>query len=188
MSAIFAQWGTIYLEVKEVFSGFKRNNHICMMSTLFLPSSNSPAWQLWRENTLILCSLIPFRTGRLIQKSRTRGWTSVKQNLCFTEMACDQLRLREEKSRIQWGRIILGMPTCPEQIPCLRFGISQLLLYFLTRASGWRNTPPPSLETGLGSGLEKAMAGKGRAPGFCACLTPYQGHRGEGLTPACTNF
>lgn len=48
--------------------------------------------------------------------------------------------------------------------------------------------PPPTLETGLGSGLEKAMAGKGRAPGCCACLTPYQEHRGEGLTPACTNF
>ncbi|KAG5194500.1 hypothetical protein JEQ12_013297 [Ovis aries] len=37
--------------------------------------------------------------------------------------------------------------------------------------------PPPTLETGLGSGLEKAMAGKGHAPGCCACLTPYQEHR-----------
>lgn len=50
--------------------------------------------------TLIFYALTPFRKGRMMQKSRTRGWISVKQNLCSTKTACDQLRLREEKSRI----------------------------------------------------------------------------------------
>ena len=44
---------------------------------------------------MILDSLIPFRKGRMIQESRTRDWIGVKQNLCSTKTACDQLRLRD---------------------------------------------------------------------------------------------